>query len=89
MNILDRIRVAFLRRELVALESADRAARDQAQTTGDMMEAIVERASKIVALQNRIAVLTGDVDDDEDIDFGPRLPSSMGAPSTRFQDSRP
>lgn len=82
MTILDRIRVAFLRRELAALKSADRASRNAAQTTHDMMIQIIEDTTRIVELENRIRALEGVEDDEfEDDESTQRIPSSLFIPS--------
>jgi len=79
MNILDRVRVALLRRELATLRAADRVERDQAQTTDDMMRHVVKRAARIVELQNRVRAIEGE--DEFDIEDDTQIPSDMGIPT--------
>jgi hypothetical protein len=81
VSVLDRVRAALLRRELASLQSADHAERDQAFTTDDMMAHIVDRATRIVKLQNRIRELEGEEPEDPDTDFDPRTPSSLFIPT--------
>ena len=83
MNILDRIRVALMRREVASLRAVDRAERNQVRTTINMMLHMVERTTRIVELENRIREIEGTNDESDiaDSQFDSRLPSKFGVPT--------
>lgn len=82
MNLIDRIRLALLRRRLAEVLAEDHADRDPARTTADMAVRMDERAGRIVRLQNKIRAITGEPepapDDGDDV---PATPSSLFIPT--------
>jgi len=81
VNVVDRIRVSFLRRELSQLQGIDREDRNATETMADMMQRVADRAERIVYLMNRIRELEGEPEEAQDTDFDPRTPSSLFIPT--------
>jgi len=78
VNILARVRVVLLGRELSALRRADHADRDVAETNIDMMRRMVKRAQRIAELQIAISGLCGAEAEATDSFMSPTIPTGIG-----------
>lgn len=85
MNILDRFRVARLKRDLAALRAEDERDR-RGETTNALMDRVLARAQRIAELQADIRRIEGEVDIDPDDPDDTRIPSGMRCPSTKWEE---